>query len=118
MYDINLKLQNCVQKLKLLGLEENSSVIKEAIMEQLDGAGPSSEILEKIADSLDLRSNEEVLIEAVALEKLKENAEQTEKTAEAEYIDQIIAVITRMHERLVMLKQAQSSSPVPVPADF
>lgn len=111
-------LENCVQKLKLLGLEENSSVIKEAIMEQLDGAGPSSEILEKIADSLDLRSNEEVLIEAVALEKLKENAEQTEKTAEAEYIDQIIAVITRMHERLVVLKQAQSSSPVPVPADF
>lgn len=111
-------LENCVQKLKLLELEETSSIIKEAITDQLDGAGPSSEILEKIADRLGLNSNEEVLIEAVALEKLKENAEQTEKTAEAEYIDQIIAVVTRMHEGLVMLKQAQSCTPVPVPADF
>lgn len=111
-------MQHCVQKLKLLGLEETSSVIKEAIMEQLDGAGPSTETLEKIADSLGLRSNEEVLIEAVALEKLKENAEQSENTAEAEYIDQIIAVVTRLHERLVMLKQSQSGSPVLVPADF
>ncbi|XP_058787882.1 U-box domain-containing protein 4 isoform X2 [Vicia villosa] len=107
-----------LEKLKLLELEETSSVIKEAISDQLDGAGPSSEILEKIADRLGLNSNEEVLIEAVALEKLKENAEQTEKTAEAEYIDQIIAVVTRMHEGLVMLKQAQSCTPVPVPADF
>ncbi|CAK8566050.1 unnamed protein product [Lathyrus sativus] len=111
-------LENCVQKLKLLELEETSSIIKEAITDQLDGAGPSSEILEKIADRLGLNSNEEVLIEAVALEKLKENAEQTEKTAEAEYIDQIIAVVTRMHEGLVMLKQTQSCTPVPVPADF
>lgn len=88
-------------------------------MEQLDGgAGTSSEMLEKIADSLGLRSNQEVLIESVALERLKENAEQTEKTAEAEYIDQMIAIATRMHERLVNLEQAQSSSPVPVPADF
>lgn len=118
MYDINFKLQHCVQKFKLLGHEETSSVIKEAIAEQLDGVGPSSEILAQIADSLGLRSNQEVLIEAVALEKLKENAEQTEKTAEAEYIDQMIAVVTRMHERLVMLKQDQSCSPVPVPADF
>ncbi|KAJ1422909.1 Zinc finger, RING/FYVE/PHD-type [Sesbania bispinosa] len=111
-------LEHCVQKLKLLGHEETSSVIKKAITEQLEGVGPSSEVLEKIADSLGLRSNQEVLIEAVALEKLKENAEQTEKTAEVEYIDKMIAVVTRMHERLVMLKQAQSCSPVPVPADF
>ncbi|TKY47235.1 U-box domain-containing protein 4 [Spatholobus suberectus] len=111
-------LQHCSQKLKLLGHEETSSAIKEAITEQLENVGPSSEVLAKIADSLGLRSNQEVLIEAVALERLKENAEQTEKTAEVEYIDQMIAVVTRMHERLVMLKQAQSSSPVPIPADF
>ncbi|XP_027334291.1 U-box domain-containing protein 4 isoform X2 [Abrus precatorius] len=111
-------LQLCAQKLKLLGHEETSSVIKEAITEQMENVGPNSEVLAKIADSLGLRSNQEVLIEAVALERLKENAEQTEKTAEAEYIDQMIAVVTRMHERLVMLKQAQSSSPVPIPADF
>ncbi|KAE9598906.1 hypothetical protein Lal_00022389 [Lupinus albus] len=111
-------VEHSVQKLKHLGRDETSSDIKEAIKEQQDGVGPSSEAMTKIADSLGLRSNEEVLIEAVALEKLKDNAEQIENTAESEYIDQIIAVITCMHERLVMLKQALSCSPVPVPADF
>ncbi|XP_027931532.1 U-box domain-containing protein 4 isoform X1 [Vigna unguiculata] len=111
-------LQQCSHKLKLLGHEETSSVIKEAITAQLEYAGPSPEVLTKIADRLGLMSNQDVLIEAVALERLKENAEQSEKTDEVEYIDQMIAVITRMHERLVMLKQAQSSSPVPIPADF
>lgn len=119
--NINIKLQHCVQKLKLLELgneEDTLVVIKEAINEQVEGVGPSSEVLANIAESLGLRSNQEILIEAVALEKLKENAEQADKTAEAEYIDQMITLVTRMHERLVTLEQAQSSSPVPVPPDF
>ncbi|XP_020217505.1 U-box domain-containing protein 4-like [Cajanus cajan] len=111
-------LQNCSQKLKLLGHEETTSIVKEDITEQLENVGPNLEVLAKIADSLGLRTNQEVLIEAVALERLKENAEQSEKNAEAEYIDKMITVVTRMHDHLVMLKQAQSSSPVPIPADF
>ncbi|KAE9596084.1 hypothetical protein Lal_00031106 [Lupinus albus] len=107
--------QDCL--LDDLGLE-TSSIIKKAIMEQQEGVGPSSEVLAKIAENLGLRSNQEVLIEAVALEKLKDNAEQTEKTVEAEYIDQMIFVVTHMHERLILLKQAESPIPVPVPADF
>ncbi|KAK7321414.1 hypothetical protein VNO77_32038 [Canavalia gladiata] len=97
---------------------ETSLAIKEAIMEQLDGVGPSSEVLTNIAEDLSLKSNQEILIEAVALEQLKENAEQMENTAEAEYIDQMISVVNCMHEHLVMLKQAQSTIPVSVPADF
>lgn len=112
-------MQHCVEKLKLLGHgEEISSVIKEAIGEQMEGAGPGSEDLANIAECLSLSSNQEILIEAVALEKLKEIAEQAEKTAEAEYFDQLITLVTHMHERLVALKQAQSSSPVAVPPDF
>lgn len=84
----------------------------------MEGVGPSSEILLKIAESLSLRSNQEILIEAVALEKLKENAEQAEKMGEAEYIDQLISLVTRMHDRLIMIKQAQSCSPVQIPPDF
>ncbi len=84
----------------------------------MEGVGPSSEILAKVAASLCLKSNQEILIEAVALEKLKENAEQTEKPDEVDYIDQLITLVTCMHERLIMIKQSQSSSPVPIPADF
>ncbi|KAJ7952792.1 RING-type E3 ubiquitin transferase [Quillaja saponaria] len=111
-------LENCMQKIKHIGHEQTSPVITEAIRDQVEGVGPSSEILAKIADSLSLRANQEVLIEAVALEKLKENAEQAEKIAEAGYIDQMITLVTRMHDRLVTIKQSQSCSPVPVPADF
>ncbi|XWS45196.1 hypothetical protein CRYUN_Cryun15aG0115500 [Craigia yunnanensis] len=111
-------IEHCLHKIKHVGYEQTSSVIREAKRDQVDGVGPSSEILVKIAESLSLRSNQEILIEAVALEKLKENAEQAEKTAEAEFIDQMIALVTRMHERLVLIKQSQTCSPVPIPADF
>ncbi|KAJ6735437.1 U BOX DOMAIN-CONTAINING [Salix purpurea] len=111
-------LENCIQKIKLSEYVQTSSIIKEAASDQEEGVGPSSEILVKIADSLCLRSNQDILIEAVALEKLKENAEQAEKTAEAEFIDKIITLVTHMHERLVLIKQSQTYSPVPIPADF
>ncbi|KAF7833826.1 U-box domain-containing protein 4 [Senna tora] len=133
---IVMQVESLISKIQTLGLNvfeqlkvshqclpdelssEISLVIKDAIREQVKGEEPSSKVLAKISENLGLRSNQEVLIEAVALEKLKENAEQIEDTAEAEYIDQIIALVTRMHERLVTLKEAQRSSPILVPTDF
>ncbi|XVE82875.1 hypothetical protein DITRI_Ditri16bG0040800 [Diplodiscus trichospermus] len=111
-------LEHSSQKIKHVGYEQTSSIIREAIRDQVDGVGPSSEIIAKIAESLSLKSNQEIFIEAVALEKLKENAEQAEKTEEAGFIDQMIALVTRMHDRLVLIKQSQTCSPVPIPADF
>lgn len=111
-------LEISVQKVKNIGWEEASSVINRAIGEQEDGLGPTSEILAKFSDSLNLKSNQEMLIEAVALEKLKENAEQVEKTTEAEFIDQLITLITHMHENLITMKQDQSLNPVQIPSDF
>lgn len=84
----------------------------------MEGSGPSSDCLVKITDSLSLKSNQELLIEAVALEKLKENAEQAEKNGEVDYLDQLLALVTYMHERLVLLKQSESYNSVQIPADF
>ncbi|XP_023513136.1 U-box domain-containing protein 4-like isoform X1 [Cucurbita pepo subsp. pepo] len=111
-------LEHCVQKIKHFGKEEISSVIKDAIGNEVEGIAPSSDVLVKLADFLSLRSNQEILIEAVALEKLKESAEQAENTEEAEGIDQMIALVTHMHERFIMINQSQNSSPVSIPADF
>ncbi|KAG5535550.1 hypothetical protein RHGRI_023348 [Rhododendron griersonianum] len=111
-------LELCVQKIKQIGLEQTSAIISQAISEQVDGSGPSSESLAKFEDHLSLRSNQELLIEAVALEKLKENAEQAEENSEADYFDQMIALVTHMHEGLVKVKQSESSNPIPTPADF
>lgn len=112
------QLQLCSQKIKHMEYEQTSSLIKEAKGGEVDGVTPSSEILVKVAESLSLRSNQEILIEAVALEKLKENAEQADKAEEAEFMDQMISLVTRMHERLVLIKQSQICSPVPIPPDF
>ncbi|KAE8707034.1 U-box domain-containing protein 4 [Hibiscus syriacus] len=81
-----------LEKIKHVGDEQTSSVIEEAI--------------------------KEILIEAVALEKLKENADQADKTAEVEYIDKLIALVTRMHHRIILIKQSQTSSPVLIPSNF
>ncbi|KAK6158485.1 hypothetical protein DH2020_005799 [Rehmannia glutinosa] len=89
-------LEHLVQKIKHVGYEQTSVTIMKAIKDHVEGSGASSESLAKVADSLGLKSNQELLIEAVALEKLKENAETAEKTGE----------------------QSQSCNPVPIPADF
>lgn len=115
---MDVALQLRVQKIKHVGTEPTSSIITKTIKDHVEGPGASSESLAKVADSLGLKSNQELLIEAVALEKLKENAEQAEKAGEVEFIDQIIALVTHMHELLVMMKQSQACNPVTIPADF
>ncbi|KAL3652808.1 hypothetical protein CASFOL_002489 [Castilleja foliolosa] len=111
-------LEHLVDKIKNAGSEQTTLIITKAIKDHTEGSGASSDNLAKVADSLALKSNQELLIEAVALEKLKENAEQAEKTGEVEYIDQIISTVTHMHDLLVMMKQSEICNPVAIPADF
>ncbi|CAN8287778.1 unnamed protein product [Cochlearia groenlandica] len=110
-------LEQCVEKIKHLSYEEISSVIDGALRDQRDGVGPGPEILVKIGENTGLRSNQEILIEAVALERQKEIAEQSENNAEVEFLDQLIVIVNRMHERLLLIKQTQTSS-VAILADF
>ncbi|KAM0022408.1 putative armadillo-like helical protein [Helianthus debilis subsp. tardiflorus] len=76
-------LEHCVQKIKHMGYEKPSAIISKAIKEQVEGNEPSSDIRSEIADLLSLKSNQELLIELVALENLKEDAEQLEKIRDA-----------------------------------
>lgn len=114
----SVSLEHCVQKIKHIEFDQACSVIRKAIEDQAEGVGPSSTDLLKIAEIFSLKSNQEILIEAVALEKLKENAEQSENTSDVDYFDQLITIITRMHDRLVLIKQSEIPSPIPIPADF
>ncbi|CAO2815993.1 unnamed protein product [Amaranthus hypochondriacus] len=111
-------LELCIQKVKNIRCDTTTTIIDDAMKDQAGGQAPGPELLVKIANCLGLKSNQEILIEAVALEKLKENAEQAEKNVEVDYFEQLISLITRLHDRLVLLKQSQSSTPVPIPADF
>lgn len=111
-------LENCIQKIKHMGYEKAYTIISKAIRDQAEGSGPTTDSSSKIADFLSLRSNQELLIEAVALEKLKENAEQAEKMGDLECIEEMIALVTYMNDCLIEAKQSQSSNPVSIPPDF
>nr|GEW42739.1 U-box domain-containing protein 4-like isoform X1 [Tanacetum cinerariifolium] len=111
-------LEHCIQKIKHMGFEKLSANVSKAIRVQVEGSDPSSDLTSKIADLLSLKSNKELLIELVALENLKESAEQAEKNGEVEYIEDMIALVTHMHDCFVEMKQSQSSNPVPIPPDF
>ncbi|KAK1433121.1 hypothetical protein QVD17_10027 [Tagetes erecta] len=111
-------LERCIQKIKNMSYEKASAILSKAIKDQAEGSEHSADNMSKIADFLDLRSNQELLIEAVALEKLKENAEQAEKMGDLECIEEMIALVTHMNDRLIEAKQSQNSNPVPIPPDF
>ncbi|KAJ0704092.1 putative U box domain, armadillo-like helical, Zinc finger, RING/FYVE/PHD-type [Helianthus annuus] len=111
-------LEHCVQKIKHMGYEKPSAIISKAIKEQVEGNEPSSGIRSEIADLLSLKSNQELLIELVALENLKEDAEQLEKIRDVEYIEEMINLVTHMHDCFIEMKQSQSSNTVPIPPDF
>ncbi|KAJ0733052.1 putative U box domain, armadillo-like helical, Zinc finger, RING/FYVE/PHD-type [Helianthus annuus] len=111
-------LELCIQKIKHMGYEKSSAILSKAIRDQAEGSGPNADSTSKIADFLSLKSNQELLIEAVALEKLKENAEQAEKMGDLECIEEMIALVTHMNDCLIEAKQSQSANPVPIPPDF
>lgn len=114
----DVALQQYGLKIKHVGSEQTSAIIVGAIKDHVEGSGTSAENLAEVADCLCLKSNEELLIEVVALEKLKENAEQADKSSEVDYIDQMIALVTHMHDLLVMAKQSETCNPVAIPPDF
>ncbi|XP_076952577.1 U-box domain-containing protein 4-like isoform X2 [Bidens hawaiensis] len=111
-----------LENIKHMGYEKQSDIISKAIKDQVEGIKPVSGIRSKIADLLSLNTNQELLIELVALETLKENAEQLEHINDVENIEQIINLVTFMHDCFVetkqSTKQSQGCNTVPVPPDF
>ncbi|XP_068654550.1 U-box domain-containing protein 4-like [Aristolochia californica] len=110
--------QHCTPKIEQIGTERMSDVIKEAIRDQVDNAIHNSECLAKFSQTLSLNSNQELLLEAVALERVKANADQDDNMEDRDYIDQMIALVTHMHECLMKVKQSETVYGVPIPADF
>lgn len=77
-----------------------------------------SEHVVKISNSLSLSSNQELLMEAVALDKLKTKLSQVESPDDLEYIDPMISLINRMHDCYVRANQLPSINGIQIPADF
>uniref|UniRef100_A0A7N0USI9 RING-type E3 ubiquitin transferase n=2 Tax=Kalanchoe fedtschenkoi TaxID=63787 RepID=A0A7N0USI9_KALFE len=110
-------LENSIQEVKHRELDDTATCIKQ-LLDHAVTAGDELNSMAKIVDRLNLKSNQLLLIEAVALEKLKEDAEQAETNDQVEQIEQIVALVTQMHNELTTKKQSESCSPVSIPLDF
>ncbi|XP_058071684.1 U-box domain-containing protein 4-like isoform X2 [Magnolia sinica] len=109
-------VQNHIQKIQCTEYEKTSDAIEEAMHDLQEDATPNLETLSKITDTLNLRSNQELLLEAVALEMAKSDRDRND--GEAERIDNMISLVTHMHDSLMKVKQSQTVNGVPIPADF
>ncbi|XP_017246375.1 U-box domain-containing protein 2 [Daucus carota subsp. sativus] len=110
-------LEHCLQKIKHWGFDQTSALIKREVRNMGDNSDPDLECLVKITDSLSLKSNQELLIEAVALENLKGNVDKSDRKGEANYLHQLLALVTCMHEQFVLLKLSESYETVHIPAN-
>ncbi|PKA64125.1 U-box domain-containing protein 4 [Apostasia shenzhenica] len=111
-------IQTSMKIIQQMHNEYISDTIREVIRCQIDKRMLRSDHLEKIMNFLKLSTNQELLMEAVGLDKLKFKVVRTEDRTELEYIDQITGLITYMHDCLVKMKQLHSIDGVPIPTDF
>ncbi|WOK99299.1 U-box domain-containing protein 4 isoform X2 [Canna indica] len=98
--------------------ERISNIIDKAIRDHAQKDRPRPEHLDMISKTLSLSSNQELLMEVVALEKLGAKVGCKEMQAETENTDHIISLVTYMHNYLVKDKQLHSINGVAIPADF
>ncbi|CAH8335580.1 unnamed protein product [Eruca vesicaria subsp. sativa] len=109
---VSPSFEECIELVKLVGKEEVSYTIDLALIDQREGVELTPEVMVKIAESVGLKSNQEILIEGVLLENMKEDGENN---TEAEFIEGLISLIMHMHDYLANIKQSQLPSDICCP---
>ncbi|KAF0917684.1 hypothetical protein E2562_021191 [Oryza meyeriana var. granulata] len=97
--------------------EKISDVIREASRALAGEVMPKSEELGKIQTTLSLSTNQELLMEFVALVKVKTKGNH-EGNKELDDINDIVELVNHMLDIHVEEKQTRSINGVPIPADF
>ncbi|KAL6616500.1 hypothetical protein ACP70R_038770 [Stipagrostis hirtigluma subsp. patula] len=111
---------NCsvyLEKVKQFHFEKIMIVTGEASRDLAEKVMPKSETLAKIQVSLSLSTNQELLMEAVALAKIKKRV-SGEDSGELNGINGISELVNYMLDKHVEEKQMHSVNGVPIPADF
>lgn len=117
-FDCSKNVESLMEKIQQMGFLKLSDSIKVVIEDQMNKRLPRYDCLERISNLLSLSSNQELLMEAVALDKLKSKVGHSDTHTDLEHIDHIIAIITYMHDCLVKVKQLHSINGIPIPPDF
>ncbi|KAL4190320.1 hypothetical protein AMTRI_Chr07g24140 [Amborella trichopoda] len=106
-------IQHCRQELKCLEYERRTEAIEAALRDQKENLIPHSECLVNIMESLNLTSNQELLIESVALERERMKIESGKKKGAEDFINQIIILLAHMRECLFNIKQSENEDGMP-----
>ncbi|CAA7408276.1 unnamed protein product [Spirodela intermedia] len=97
---------SCQENNHDLVYEPVSNFMREAVKDHIENINLDSEHVVRISSSLSLSSNQELLTEAVAPDKLKTKLSQVESPDDLEYyIDPMISLINRKHDCYVRANQ-------------
>ncbi|CAA6675145.1 unnamed protein product [Spirodela intermedia] len=100
---------SCQENNHDLVYEPVSNFMREAVKDHIENINLDSEHVVRISSSLSLSSNQELLTEAVAPDKLKTKLSQVESPDDLEYyIDPMISLINRKHDCYVRANQLPS----------
>lgn len=107
--------KHCLEKLQGTSYRQMSSFIHQAVREQMETGKPKH--ITMIQDSLNLSTNQDLLMEIVALDKLKASLSR-ENHGKIEHHDQIISLVMYMHDCYVEKHQVHSINNITIPSDF
>jgi len=105
------------QKAKQFHCEKLTAVIAEASRDLVGKVMPKSETLTNIQVSLSLSTNQELLMVAVSLSKIKMRVSSDDRP-ELDGINDLFKLVNYMHDKHVEEKQMHSINGIPIPADF
>ncbi|XP_022727639.1 U-box domain-containing protein 3-like isoform X2 [Durio zibethinus] len=111
-------VQHCMREIECLKQERLSENMGEALRSQRDDASPGTDVLIKVIKSLNLTSNQELLKETVAVEKERMNAQVNNAKGKLDQINQVVDLISHIHDYMLKIERFESSSGILIPPYF
>lgn len=111
--------QFCMQESQNLNLGKLSQDIEEIFKQQIEGKNLDTEHLTIVVESLNLRSNQELLSEHIALEKERQKAEDNRTKRNLDEISQAVDLMNQIHDFMVVkLENTQAINSIQIPSYF
>ncbi|KAI4349387.1 hypothetical protein L6164_009979 [Bauhinia variegata] len=111
-------LQHYLQELQCLKKEPATMHIEEALRKQREDIESCNEHIKKIIELLNLKSNQELLKESIAVEKERLNAEANKKKGKLDEIDEIVNLVCKLRDYAMKIERLEVKSGVSVPPYF
>ncbi|KAK9140537.1 hypothetical protein Scep_010218 [Stephania cephalantha] len=107
-----------IQEMQFLEHERISVTLEVILRDQKDNLIPRASHLSRVVDVLNLTSNQELLMESVALEKERAKAVMMQRKDELDLIDQSIHLIAHIRDCMTKHKQFETVNDLLVPPYF